>query len=483
VAHDTNHPEEAGRVIGSAGALAIVVGSMLGIGIFLSPAQVATQLPSTWGYLAVWLVCGLIAFAGAVAYAELGTRFPRAGGDYVLLRHAFGPSLSFAAGWLLFVGVFAGSVATMAVPIGQFQAPVLLAPWLELSPDESLFSVSLFGITWLQLTQARAIGVALIVLLTVLNILGTRLSTAAQLVLTALPVLFFAAMALYIFAFVEPAAAPAQPPPVEEPVIAFGRALLAVYFAFAGWNAIAYVGGELRQPKRTIPLSLLGGTVLITLLYLLMAGAFLYVLGIDALPRAFEAGTATAQILGGGRAAFWVTALIALALLGSVNATILAGGRVGWAMALDDERGNVHDEAPRSWLAELHPRWGTPHRSLLLLAALAIVFVLTGSFQILLELTSVAMLLMSALTMLALFKLRRRDGDDAPYRATLYPYLPLLFLLVSIGVIAAQLYRALAGSDKLSVASFYPLMGLGVFGLSFGLHWLARRGSARIDSH
>jgi len=453
----TKEPERSSaqpRVIGTLGGLSIVVGSMLGIGIFLSPSQVATHVPCTWGYLVVWVISGLIAFSGAVAYAELGTRFPSAGGDYVFLKEAFGPSVGFASGWLLFIGVFAGSVATMAVPIGHYQVPALLAPWIEVDPDASLFSVSGLGVTWLNLTLSRAVGVVLIVVLTLLNVIGTRLSTGVQFALTALPVLLLALGSAYIFLLVEPTHA-ALSRQVEEPVVGFGRAILAVYFAFAGWNSIAYVGGEMASPGKTIPRSLLGGTVVITALYLLMAGAFLYVLGIDGLSSACEAGTATVRVLAGEGGAVWVTALIALALIGSVNATILAGGRVGWAMA--------RSGALRRSLGTLHGRYQTPSKTLLLQGAVAILFVLTGSFQLLLELAGVAMMLMSTLTMVALFVIRRRDGTAAPYRATLYPWLPGFFLLISTAVIGAQLYRAAAGTDRMSFASFYPLIGLAVF--------------------
>jgi len=453
------HSGQAGqpRVIGTMGALAIVVGSMLGIGIFLTPSQVASHLPSALGYLAVWVVGGLIAFSGAVAYAELGTRFPRAGGDYVFLREAFGPSVSFAAGWVLFIGVFTGSVATMAVPLAQYQLPVLLGPAVSFDPGQVLLSFGVIEVTW-----ARAIGVLLILVLTGLNVLGTRLSAGTQVLLTVVPVLLFGLAAVLIFFLAEGAPPPAAAAELSEPVIGFGRAILAIYFAYAGWNAIAYVGGELKDPGRTVPRSLLGGTVIITLLYLIMAGAFLFVLGIDGLPQAFEAGTATAQALGGGWVAYGVTLIIALALLGSLNATILAGGRVGWAMA--------RAGALSASVGRLHPRFATPHRTLALQAAVALALVLTGTFELLLELTSVAMLLMGALTMIALFVIRRRDGREAPYQATLYPWLPLFYLLVSAVVIGAGLYRAVAGSDGWTLKSFYPLMGLAIFALTWALH-------------
>ena len=453
------------RVIGSLGGMAIVAGSMLGIGIFLTPPQIAAHMGSMGGYLAVWLVGGLIAISGAVAYAELGTRFPEAGGDYIFLREAFGPALSFAAGWLLFVGVFTGSVATMAVPLAEFQLPVLLEPLWEVDPHAVLVG---WGVV--EVTVARAIGIGLIAGLTALNIWGTRLSTKVQIALTGAPVLLLGLGALGVLIWHPGVEGELAWAGSDEGggVVGFGRAILAVYFAYAGWNAIAYVGGEMQHPGRSIPRSLLGGTAMIMGLYALLAGSFVYVLGMEGLAEVMEAGTATATAVAEGPGAYGVTALIAVALLGSLNGTILVGGRVGLAMA---RKGSLSDG-----IGELNERFGTPSRALWLQGGLAVGLVLTGTFEMLLEMTSIAMFVMSGLTVWALFRIRARDGADAPYLATGYPWLPLFFLGVSVLVIGASVYRAMtAGIDDMT-ESVYPLMGLALF---VGL-WLGRRAYDRL---
>lgn len=455
---DDQHHDQP-RVIGRLGGLAIVVGSMLGIGIFITPPQVASHLPSFGLYLTAWIAGGLIAFCGAVAYAELGTRFPEAGGDYVFLRKAFGPSLSFGAGWLLFAGVFTGSVATMAVPLAEFQIPVLFGPAVAIDPEAVVFSAG-----FLEVTVARLIAVGIIVGLTVLNVLGTRLSANAQVVLTGIPAVLLAVAAVVVFLAMEPASFEAPTPTEDSPLVSFGRAVLAIYFAYAGWNAIAYVGGEMKKPGDTIPFSLLGGTALITVLYLILAAGFVWVLGVSELQETMEAGTAAADAVAGGWLSWAVTLLIAVALIGSLNATVLAGGRVGWAMARRD--------ALNSSLADLHDRFETPARVLVLQGALAAVLVLTGTFEMLLELTSIAMFVMGALTVLALFVIRNRDGDDAPYRATGYPWAPGLFVVVSVVIVAASLYRAVAGEHGWTAESLYPLAGLGLFLVAAFGHWL-----------
>ena len=453
------------RVITSLGGMAIVAGSMLGIGIFLTPPQVAAHMGSVGGYLLVWLLGGVIAISGAVAYAELGTRFPEAGGDYVFLREAFGAPLSFAAGWLLFFGVFTGSVATMAVPRAEFQLPVLLEPVMEIDPHQPLV-----GWGWLELTVARAIGIGLIAVLTAINILGTKLSTGMQIALTGAPVVLLGLGALGLLIW---------HPGVEDgslmtsdgeggTAVGMGRAILAVYFAYAGWNAIAYVGGEMQHPGSSIPRSLLGGTALITLLYLLLAGSFVYVLGMEGLEETLEAGTATAMAVAEGPGAYGVTALIAVALVGSLNGTILVGGRVGWAMA---KKGSLSDG-----VGELSDRFGTPARALILQGGLALILVMTGTFEMLLEMTSIAMFVMSGLTVWALFRIRKRDGAHAPYQAAGYPWLPLLFLAISVAVVLASIYRATTAGFDAMAESVFPLMGLALF---LGL-WMAREGWDRL---
>ncbi len=211
----------------------------------------------------------------------------------------------------------------------------------------------------------------------------------------------------------------------------------------------------------------MGGTAAITVLYLLLAAGFVYVLGIEGIQEVMEAGTATADAIAGEWTTWMVTALIAVALIGSLNATMLAGGRVGWAMARHD--------AMASTIGQLNNRFDTPDRALALQGAFAMVLVMTGTFEMLLELTSIAMFVMGALTVAALFVIRGRDGDDAPYQATGYPWVPGVFIVISVIIVAASLYRAGFGDDGMSAESVYPLVGLGLFVVVSVGHFLTQR--------
>ena len=430
------------------GATTIVAGSMVGVGIFLTPHLVAQSVTSPGPFLLLWALGGVIAIAGAVTYAELGAMIPDAGGDYVYLRRAFGPTLGFAAGVVLFAGVFAGSIASMSAAVSQYQLS-LLAALVGVDLSASWIDLSVVG---LQLSGGELVAILLILLLTVLNIAGVRLSSLTQTLLTLVPVgllTVFAAGALATapHASAVPAAASAGG------VGSISAAVLNVYFAYAGWNAVAYVGGEVADPGRTIPRALLLGTTLVTGLYLLLCAAWISVLGMGGIAEAFESGTAAARVLLGESAEGVVAVIIALALVGSINATVLGGARIGYAMGRDGA-------LPRSFGA-LSEHGQVPARALWAQAAFSVFLVASGTFEELVQLTSVAMFLLGSLTVGALFVLRRREpGTERPYRASAYPWLPLLYLATALSVIGFEFWSFATGAEG---ASGLPLLGIGVF--------------------
>ncbi|MCB9745070.1 MAG: APC family permease [Alphaproteobacteria bacterium] len=438
------------RVIGARTGLAVVAGSMLGVGIFLAPPVMAGVVsgPLYWG---IWVGAGLAALSGAAAYAELGALRPRAGGDFVFIREAFGPHAAFAAGQLMFAGAFAGSIAAMSVALCRWQIPPLLAS-IGILGDPS---AEILG----PLTGPRLGAVALILGFTGLNVAGARLSARAQAAMTLVPVLLMTALALWALLRGDgPGAAPARafsPGGLSE-------AWLAAYFAYAGWPALVYVAGEVRDPPRTLPWSLAGGSALILALYLLLNAAMLRSLGWQGLAGAGEAGTAMAGALGGPRLQLGMTALIASAILASINGTVLGGGRVAQAMA---EAG-----AMPQGLAALHPRARTPARALWLQAAVACVLALSGSFTQVLSLTSVAMMGVGGLTVLSLYRLRRLDPSPRPYAATGYPWSPLVYLGTS------ALAVGLTAWEAWSVGTWeaaWPLLGVALGALA----WVGHRAS------
>ncbi len=446
------------RVIGALPALAIAAGSMVGIGIFLSPSIVAAHVPGTAWFFLIWILGGLTALAGAVACAELGAMIPEAGGDYVFQHEAFGASVAFASGWVLFAAIFSGSVATLAVGLCTYQLATLTG---------SDMSRVVLELPWLgELTLARVVACLVIVVLTGVNTLGARLSSRVQLVLTSIPILVLAVAALYaIGAGGDASVGETGPERGGLPTLhGVTRAYMAVYFAYSGWINTIYVAGEVKNPDRNIPFALIGGTLGVTLLYLLLCIGFVSVLGMAGVRSRGEVGTAVGMTLGGDTAALMVSGLIAIALLACLNGTILAGARVGYAMG---RRGAI-------WaaLGRLSGRGNVPALALGFQALIAIGLVLTGGFEQLYAMVSLAMVVTGTLTVGSLFVLRHTRPDlRRPYLATGYPVLPWVYVGSSLFVIAVMVFEALSGAP----GSWYPLLGLAILAFTFSAHRLGSK--------
>lgn len=425
---DPHHEDS--RSLGSLPALALVAGSMLGIGIFIAPPVVAAQLDHPGTFLAMWIVGGMSALFGALAVAELGAMMPRAGGDYPYLRLAYGPGIAFGVGWLQLLAIFPGSLATMAVGTASFQLPVVLGPYYELPAQLGLPPM----ITWAFL---------IILGLTALNHIGVVVSGRLQVVLTGIPVvvLLAASVGVLLLEGTDGGAWASSTEPMATPGIeAAALAFLPVYFAYSGWNAAIFVGGEIRNPARNLPRALVGGTLGVTALYFILCVGFLAVFPMTDLANVGEAGTAAAGTLFGRIGELGVTTLILLAMLGSINGTVLTGSRIAYSMAR-------HGHCPSS-AGKLHARFRTPVVGLWGQAAVAMVLVLMQRFEQLMNYTSAAMLITGTLTVMAVVVLRRKLPDTKrPYRAWGYPLTPVLYAVSSLfvlGVLAHDLDPSLA---------------------------------------
>ena len=405
-------------------ALALVAGSMLGIGIFIMPAQVAANVGGPWTFLGMWLAGGLAALFGALCLAELGAMLPRSGGDYEFLHIGWGPGIAFAAGWLQLLVIFPGSLASVAVATAHFQLPVLLGDWA--GGDMALLGLSL--------PTPRVLAAGLIVILTLINHIGVRTAGWLQVTVTVVPILVLLIVSAYVLGdagasdALRAGTTATAKGEAGGGMAKLGHAYLKVYFAYSGWNAALYVAGEIKDPGRNLPRALVGGTGLVTGLYALLCLGFLAVFGFADLPSVGEAGTAAAVALFGPAAVTGMTLLILLAMIGSLNGTVLIGGRIGYAMA-------QHGDCPRE-VGRLHPRFNTPHWALWLQAAIAIALIASPfNLEQLINYTSSAMLITGTLTVLTLVVLRRKmPAQPRPYRATLHP-LPVLGYTISSVVV------------------------------------------------
>lgn len=432
---------------------------MLGIGIFIAPPVVADQLDRPGTFLLMWLVGGLSALCGALSVAELGAMMPEAGGDYPYLRRAYGAGLAYAAGWLQLLAIFPGSLAAMAVGTARFQLPVILG--------DAYAWPTLLGLppAWLGAGWALLIVVGL----TGLNHVGVVFSGRVQVALAGIPLGILTVASIAVFAergMGEGAWAQAGPELFGNPGIhALALAFLPVYFAYSGWNAAIYIGGEIRDPARALPRALVWGTVSVTLVYMILLIGFLGVFSMDALANTGEAGTAAAQALFGRGGELAITTLICLAMLGSINGTVLTGSRIAFAMA---QQGDCPAVAGR-----LHPRFGTPAAALWLQAAWTLVLVATQRFEQLVSYASAAMLITGTLTVLAVMVLRRREPDrPRPYRTWGYPWTPLFYAISSVGVLLLLAGRSLVTRSDGAGMDVSVALCLAWFGLALAFHRL-----------
>ncbi len=450
------------RVLGGLGSFALVAGSMLGIGIFLAPPIVARYVDSPLTFMAIWIFAGLTSLGGAVACGELATLFPRSGGDYVFQREAFGPSVAFASGWVLLVAVFTGSIAAIAVGLCTYQLPVILGVDLN-SP---LLQI---GTGW-SLKGSQLVAIGVVAILTFVNSLGARLSGGLQALATLIPISVLCIGAVWVLG--SPSIEPQNPapPPSFDGITLTGLvvAYLPIYFAYSGWNGVIYLAGEVRQPNRNLPRSLITGTLVVTALYVLMCGGFLKILGVGGLQTVGEAGSASAEVLAGTGAKYAITVVVAIALIASLNGSVLSSARVAYAMA----RGGAF----WSGAARLNSRFGVPARALWLGAAWASILILSNGFEQILNLVSVAMVVCGTLTVSALFVLRIRRPDlPRPYRAWGYPWLPLIYLLANAVVLVVMLVRVFSAES----GALYPLFGLLILIATYLSHRFRLVGNSR----
>lgn len=398
------------RRLGSWDAAMIVVGGVIGSGIFLTPAAIARQTGSAAELLAAWTVGGAIALIGALCYAELGARRPQAGGGYVYLREAFGLIVAFVFGWNLLVVNHSGALAAVATVFVQYAGAAL-------------------GVT---VENPGPYAVGTIVFLAGINWFGIRAGSLAQNVLT---VLKLAAIAALIATGLSLGGAPAPSAPAGAfNPLAFGGALMPVLFSYGGWYYVNDIAGEVRDPQRTLPRALIFGMLLVAACYLLTNLAYLAVLGHDGLAASSAPAADLMRRAFGEPGARLIAAGVAISTLGFCNISMIGAARVFQVMGAD---GVFFRSAAR-----LHPRWRSPNVALLLLAAWACLLALTGTFDQLLNYSTVGDWLGMAAVIATLFWYRRmRAVESTAFRTPWYPLLPLAFLAVVLWVVAVTIWN------------------------------------------
>ncbi len=387
------------RGLGPISGICLVAGSVIGSGVFLVAADISRSVPSSSMALSVWAVAGLLSLLGGLTFAELGAMYPGTGGQYVFLREAFGPLPAFLYGWTLFLVIQSGTIAAVCIAFAKF-----LAALLPLSPTGQNLAAS-----------------AAIILLTLPNLLGVKKGAALLDALTSLKILallLIAAAGLWASTAVGAGLGPLE----SISVPAYGVGLIAAFWAYDGWNNLTFVAGEMKDPQRNIPLSLIVGLVAVTLLYLGVNFAYYRVLPPSVVAGAALPAADAARAMGGETAVLAIGILVLLSTLGCANAMVLAGPRVTYAMA--------EDGSLPPWLSFVHPRYRVPTNALLAQMVWSVLLVWSGRYDQLFTYVISAGFIFYGLTGAAVLVLRRtRPAAERPYRVPFYPALPSLYVL------------------------------------------------------
>ncbi len=451
------------RRLGLVSAMSITVGAVIGSGVFLKPLKVAQSLPSESWIYGLWIVLGLVCLFGAFAYAELGTMFPEAGGQYAFLREGYGRGIAFLYGWTFFWVINSGTVAALAIAFAENLLPLCGidvdgAPWAKtgLAALMILFLAvaNHFGVWFGALVQNLStfakVGSLLLIGVGGLLVAGGDAATSA------VPAQATAKTALDLAGLV--------------------AAFTGIFWAYEGWYQLPFNAAEMKRPERDLPLGLIGGMVVLIVIYVAINAIYLHVVPfaeMRSIPlkdanggdiNNLEAASRTVARAFSPQLAQYLTVLVAVSVLGAANPNLLSSPRAFYAMG--------QDGLVPAALTRVHPRWGTPTVAIWVQAVCALVIVVTlRGFHDVTAYVVFAGFLFYALTVGAVYRLRKRRPDHPrPYRCTGYPFTPLLFILVSIAFVAALLWDPAERTNA--------LYGLGIIAL--GVPWyLAVRGEPR----
>jgi APA family basic amino acid/polyamine antiporter len=428
------------RQLGLFDAVMIIAGDMIGVGIFVTTGFIAGTFPSPGGILLIWVLGGLLALAGALSCAELSASLPLAGGDYIYIREAYGKLLGFLSGWSSFLVTFSGSIAAIAVGFASFMSfffPIL-------SSDNVLFATAIIGHP-ITVSTATVFSIAAVLILSAIHYLGVRQGVLVQNVLTTLKIGSLAGIIL-LGVFVGKGSTenfvPFFDPAKMAHLSAFGAAFIPVIFAYAGWNAVIYLAGEVKQPERNLPRALVWANLLVIGLYLAINIVYIYGVPVTEMKGALRVSEVATTALLGRQTSAWITAIITVSILGALNAVIMLGPRIYYAMARDGVffRG----------LARVHPSYGTPANAIVLQGLWSCALILTGTFDALFTYVSVIISLFSALTVGSVIVLRITRPDlKRPYKLWGYPFVPIFFILINLwiawGSLVSKPWQSLGG--------------------------------------
>jgi len=446
-----DHSPKLDRQLGLFDSTMMVIGIVIGSGIFMTTGLMADALPSASLILIAWLLGGLQMLAGALTYAELSAAMPKAGGQYVYLREAYGSLPAFLFGWVAFIAYLSGTNAAIAVAVSEH-----LGSFYPLfSTETSMFSFGIFSIS-----GGKVFALFLIMGLSLINYCGVVFGKWIQNIFTVLKIgtiLLFAIAGLFMSSghHLDLSLNPTHMG-FGAILTGMGIALVAVNWTVGGWDYITLAAGEIKDPKKNIPLALLMGTVVILVLYFLINITYLKAQPMATLAGEVKVGEATARILYGNGIAGLFTGVIIISMFGSLNGNILVGPRVTYAMAKD----NLFFSSA----AHVHPRFHTPGNAIIIQGVWACILTLSGTFEELITLVVFVNFMLWIAAASTVFVLRKKQPDlERPYKVWGYPYVPAFFIIFSFAI----MINTFIASPQQSLMG----IGLTLLGIPAYLYW------------
>jgi APA family basic amino acid/polyamine antiporter len=419
------------RQIGLATAVSLLVGEVIAVGIFLTPADMAKSLGSPLWILILWLVMGGMAFSGALCYGELAARFPSAGGGYVYLREAYGSRLAFLYGWKCFLVMDPGITAALATGLVSY-----VGYMIPLSP-----------------LAMKSLAIAVILFLALANILGIEFGAWLMRLLTVLKLGLLAVIVLWGFLmrlgdwsnFLPFTTQHAGSAPLS---VALAGGIVAAFFSFGGWWDVSKLAGEVREPARTLPRALAYGVSIVTIVYILTSAVFIYLVPMEQATSGEAFAAQAGEILFGRAGGQIFSGIVIISVLGSLLAVMMTAPRVYYAMAQD----GVFLKS----VATVHPRFNTPVRAIVLQALLACVLVGLGTFNQIVAYFVFITVVFIALSVAAVYRLRKRTRGSETFLTPGYPFTPLVFL-----ILVAVFLLLLAVNNRLQAFAGVAVVALG----------------------
>ncbi len=469
---DSGKKTELVRGLGLTAAVMIVAGSMIGSGIFRKPATMAGQLMSPEILILVWIIAGIVTFIGALTNAEIAGMIDATGGQYAYFRKMYGDATAFFYGWSILAVIQTGSQAAIAYVFAEYLGYFLKYPHLPQSIQNFSIYIPVVGSIHPFIEfGTKAVAILCILFLTIINYLGVLLGGIVQTIITFIKIASIIILSILLFSFGHGSFSNVYtnfsiPQNITQNIfVLIGLALSGAFWAYDGWNNVTFVAGEIKQPQRNVPRALLFGTLIVMGVYVLINIAFLYVLPVNVMAKSPLVAASAANVIFGSNGASIISIAVIISTFGALNGSILSTARVQFAMSRD----NLFFQS----IGKIHPKFHTPHISLVVQGIWSCVLVMSGTFDTITDYVIFAAWLFYALGAFGVFVLRKKmPGTARPYKVWGYPYVPAVFVVFS----ALFLFNTIISDTSEAAMGLFLIL----LGLPFYFYWKYKAKSSTI---